>query len=108
MLIDSRTGITEMSGIRTDQLADAVVLFVAANDQNLEGTRRMADSLLRRDLVGSRGGRPLSVLIVPSRVELAEGQKLKDFSDRFTELAEKRNDHRITFSNGVFLDLRVP
>ena len=108
VLIDSRTGITEMSGICTHQLADAVVLFVAANDQNLEGTRRMADSLLRRDLVGSRGGRPLSVLIVPSRVELAEGQKLKDFSDRFTELAEKRNDDRITFSNGVFLDLRVP
>jgi len=107
VLIDSRTGITEMSGVCTHQLADAVVLFVAANDQNLEGTRRMADSLLRKELADSRGSRPLSVLIVPSRVELAEGQKLKDFSDKFAVLAE-RIDERIKFSSSAFLDLRVP
>jgi hypothetical protein len=107
VLIDSRTGITEMSGVCTHQLADAVVLFVAANEQNLEGTRRMAESLSRKELVESRRGRKLPILIVPSRVELAEGLKLKQFSDRFADLATMI-DGRITFRTSAFLDLRVP
>ena len=107
VLIDSRTGITEMSGVCTHQLADAVVLFAAANEQNLEGTQRMARSLAREELVESRGGRALATLIVPSRVELAEGQKLKEFSDKFAALAEMI-DKRIKFRTGAFLDLRVP
>src|SRR5262249_3254675 len=59
VLIDSRTGITEMSGVCTHHLADVVVLFVAPNQQNLEGTRVMAQSLTNPKLVEQgRKGRP--------------------------------------------------
>lgn len=108
ILIDSRTGITEMSGVCTHFLADAVVLFVAANDQNVEGTRRMASSLLRKELIATRQERALSVLIVPSRVEINEGAKLKDFSDKFTSLLANMIDKRIAFRTSAFLDLRIP
>ena len=107
VLIDSRTGITEMSGVCTHELADAVVLFVAANEQNLEGTARIANSLSRKDLIASRGGRSLSILIVPSRVELAEGEKLNKFSTQYSVLA-KLIDDRIKFSADAFHALRVP
>jgi cellulose biosynthesis protein BcsQ len=108
ILIDSRTGITEMSGVCTHFLADAVVLFVGANDQNVEGTRRMASSLTRKELITTRRERPLSILIVPSRVEINEGDKLKEFSEKFTSQLANMIDKRIAFRNSAFLDLRVP
>jgi MinD-like ATPase involved in chromosome partitioning or flagellar assembly len=108
VLIDSRTGITEMSGVYTHQLADAVVLFVAANEQNLDGTRRMAASLSRKELVAPRRGRELSILIIPSRVELAEGSKLTEFAAKFTKQLAGMIDRRINFRDSAFLDLRVP
>jgi hypothetical protein len=37
VLIDSRTGVTDIGGICTVQLPDTLVLFFGANDQNLEG-----------------------------------------------------------------------
>ena len=40
VLIDSRTGVSEMSGVCTRQLADVVVAFSAPSIQNLEGSRR--------------------------------------------------------------------
>src|SRR5439155_18397127 len=36
VLIDSRTGLTEIGGISTYQVADVVVLFCATNQQNLD------------------------------------------------------------------------
>jgi hypothetical protein len=41
VLIDSRTGLTEMGGVCTYQFADAVLMFCAPNDQNMEGTYKM-------------------------------------------------------------------
>ena len=39
VLVDSRTGVTEMGGVCAYQLADVAVLLCAPNYQNLEGTR---------------------------------------------------------------------
>jgi hypothetical protein len=47
VLMDARTGLSEIGGIATHQLADLVVLLFNLNRQNLEGTRRVHDSLLR-------------------------------------------------------------
>src|SRR5579884_784853 len=69
VLVDSRTGVTEMGGVCNYQLADVVVLFVAANQQNIDGIVRIAQSLLDPKLIEEgRNGRPLSLLFVPSRV----------------------------------------
>ncbi|MBS4097374.1 MAG: tetratricopeptide repeat protein [Sulfuricella sp.] len=45
VLMDARTGLSEMGGIATHQLADTVVLLFNLNRQNLEGTQRVHDSL---------------------------------------------------------------
>lgn len=68
VLIDSRTGVTEMGGLCTRVLADVVVTFCASNDQNLDGATRMARSFRRPDILKRRAGKP-EVLLVPSRIE---------------------------------------
>jgi tetratricopeptide (TPR) repeat protein/MinD-like ATPase involved in chromosome partitioning or flagellar assembly len=69
VLIDSRTGLTEMSGICTYQLADVVVLLCAPNQQSIAGTRAMAQSLQRAEVATARQGRPLDLIVVPARVD---------------------------------------
>ena len=44
-LIDSRTGVTEMGGVCTYQLADAVVMFCAPHQQSIDGVYEMAQNL---------------------------------------------------------------
>jgi tetratricopeptide (TPR) repeat protein len=91
VLVDSRTGVTEMGGVCTYHFADVVVMFCATNKQNLDGTYEMASNLKDPDVLRRRNGRPIDLLIVPSRVEdRAEAQRLtrfhRDFVDRFKDL----------------------
>lgn len=46
VLIDSRTGITDYSGICNVQLADANVIVMTANEQNFSGARHVIDKIL--------------------------------------------------------------
>ncbi len=85
VIIDSRTGVTEMSGVCTRQLADVVVILCAPNDQNLDGVAMMARSFTRDDVIKARGGRPLELIIVPARVEVSEGRLVDNFVERFQE-----------------------
>jgi tetratricopeptide (TPR) repeat protein len=91
VLVDARTGVTEMGGVCTYHFADVVVMFCATNKQNLDGTYEMARKLKDPDVLKRRNGRSIDLLIVPSRVEdRAEAQRLtrfhKDFIDRFKDL----------------------
>ena len=106
VLIDSRTGVSEMSGVCTYQLADVVVMFVAPNRQNLDGTLMMANSLSDPALIEERG-RPLSLLFVPSRVEYGEAELLDDFAREFdTSLnATARNNRPV--EGASFHDLKL-
>ncbi|MBL8483827.1 MAG: AAA family ATPase, partial [Rhodocyclaceae bacterium] len=63
VLADSRTGVTEMGGICAYQLADVVVMMTAANRQNVEGTRRVADDFRSPQVLDLRRGRPLQLLV---------------------------------------------
>ena len=45
VLIDSRTGLTDVSGICTLQLPDAVVLLFSLNNQNVNGTSQIYNSI---------------------------------------------------------------
>ena len=86
VLVDSRTGVTEMSGVCTYHLADVVLMFVTPNFQNLSGTLMLSRNLKNKRFISEgRKGRPLSLLFVPSRVESAEGEKLDEFGERFIE-----------------------
>jgi cellulose biosynthesis protein BcsQ len=70
ILIDSRTGITDISGICTVQLPDLLVTLFTANHQSLEGTSNVVDriKLRRTSLPFDRA--QLLVLPVISRFEL--------------------------------------
>jgi hypothetical protein len=86
VLIDSRTGVTEMGGICNYQLADMVVMFCAPNKQNINGTFHMVEDLKKDNVKKLRRGRDLNLLVVPSRVEdRAEQHLLKEFQQVFTE-----------------------
>jgi hypothetical protein len=86
ILVDSRTGVTEIGGVCVYQLADIVVMFCAANQNNLNGTTIMAEAFSRPLVQELRGDRPLSILPVPSRIaENEEVVATNDFINDFTQ-----------------------
>lgn len=96
VLIDSRTGITEMGGVCTYQLADIVVIFVAPNDQNIDGTLKISQSLSK------------PVVIIPSRLDNAELDSLNNFQKIFKEKLTNFIPEQIKFKESAFLDLKIP
>lgn len=85
VLIDSRTGITEMGGVCTYQLADVVVAFCTANQQSLSGTAEVLSDLMKDDVREARQ-RPLKVVAVPARVEQSDRELLSRFKKDFLAL----------------------
>jgi MinD-like ATPase involved in chromosome partitioning or flagellar assembly len=75
ILIDSRTGMSDTSGICTVHLPDVLVVCFTMNRQSIEGASAVAASAYaqRRD---SSGNSTLHVFPVPARVEKAEKEKL--------------------------------
>lgn len=86
ILIDSRTGVTEMGGVCTYELADAVVMFCTTNQQNISGTYEMALNFNSPKLHRLRPERPMKILILPARIEqTAEKDELIEFRNQFQE-----------------------
>lgn len=109
VLIDSRTGVAEMSGVCTYQLADIAVMFVASNNQNVDGIRKIAESLTTQELISEgRSGRKLSLIFIPSRVDLGEKRKLDDLTERFRQMADSLISTSLTFETNSFADLKIP
>lgn len=82
VLIDSRTGVTEMVGVCARQLADVVVALCAPNDQNLDGVTTMVKSFTRPELASARHGRPLQVVVVPARIDGGAETSLRNIFER--------------------------
>ena len=66
ILIDSRTGITEMAGLATTLLADKVVCLMIDNQESLAGTRAVMRSFGRAPRLKPQG--PIELLPVLSRI----------------------------------------
>lgn len=93
VLIDSRTGVTEMGGVCTYHLADVVALFCAANDQNIRGTLDMVRNLADESLIQLRRNRVLKSLVVPSRIERDATAQANRFRSKLgTELKKTADD----------------
>ena len=73
ILIDSRTGVSDTSGICTVQLPDILVVFFTLNHQSVSGASAIATSAVSQRPVG----RPLRVFPVPTRVDRSEHRKLE-------------------------------
>lgn len=86
VLIDSRTGVTEMGGVCTYQLADVVVMLCGPNEQNIDGTLQMLSSFTDPRLTDLRHGRKLIPLVIPARIErVSELAKLNTFRQEFAK-----------------------
>ena len=72
VLIDSRTGISDTSGVCTVQLPDRLVACYTLNRQNIEGVLQVLESVTKQ-----RQGRPLTIFPLEMRVETNEKLKLE-------------------------------
>src|SRR5579859_413897 len=88
VLIDSRTGVTEMGGICTRQMADAVISFCAPNFQNLNGVATVAGSFDTDSAKKARYQRELNLLVIPTRIDDFESGLLDQFSKDFGQKME--------------------
>ncbi|WP_437304709.1 KGGVGR-motif variant AAA ATPase [Sorangium sp. So ce388] len=78
VLIDSRTGLTDIGGICTIQLPDAAVLLTAPNHQSFEGIERVARAVAGAPEKERAGREKPRVWLAVSRVPLVEESYLAD------------------------------
>ncbi len=83
VLIDSRTGVSDTSGICTVQMPDAVVVCFTLNNQGIKGSAAVAHSIYEQRL---RKGREIAIFPVPMRVEPFEKSKLDQRRDYAKEM----------------------
>lgn len=107
VLIDSRTGVTEMGGVCTYQLADVLVMLCSASQQSLEGTYKMVLDFKRPEVAEIRR-RPLDVIVVPARVEDAESDYLDEFQKEFIKLFSKYTPSIIGLQPDSLWQLSIP
>jgi len=110
VLIDSRTGVTEMGGVCTRHIPDAVVGFCAPNSQNLDGVARVVSGLNKDDIRLARGQRAVQVLVIPTRIDNSESESLGDFSEVFNEKVERGGfvPEALEASDRPLWNLRIP
>jgi cellulose biosynthesis protein BcsQ len=86
VLVDSRTGITDIGGICTAQLPEILIMMLTANEQSLSGTMDVA-----RRAVAARDGLPydrarLMIVPVPTRFDAREEyERAAAWQRRFAE-----------------------
>lgn len=109
LLVDSRTGVTEQSGICTHHLADLVVLMSAANQANLSGIEWMASSLETDQLKALRGDRPVDVLPVRARID--DGSQIYELTEFRSDFMAAMREHfpaSIPHVEALALKLEIP
>src|SRR5580658_4535310 len=110
VLIDSRTGVTEMGGVCTREMADVVVSLAAPNNQNIDGVARMVRTFRRPETLEARDKRKIETIIVPTRVDPSELADLARFRERFERLADEKHTAPEDFRSlgKAFWDLQIP
>ena len=112
VLIDSRTGVTDVGGICTIQLPDVLVLLGAANQQNLQGLRRVLEltDAPRDALQFDRA--PLKALPLLTRFDTrTEYEESQEWLNRFAETFSARVGewaHRETSARALMSRLKIP
>lgn len=104
VLIDSRTGLSDIAGICTVVMPDVVVDCFTLSTQSIDGAAAVASSI-----TSQRGQEQVQILPVPMRVEDAEQLKLeagRDFARlRFDPFLQHRGSEAVTRYWG---DVEVP
>jgi len=86
IFIDSRTGVSDYSGIVNVQMPDVNVLIIAPTKQNFAGSFRIADNIKNSNYI-QKGYRKPIIMPILSRIDLSIEQKsdswLSDFKKTF-------------------------
>lgn len=77
ILIDSRTGVSDTSGICTVQMPDILVVCFTLNNQSIEGAGAVADSVYAQRGGTQQGQSEFRIFPVPTRVEKFEKERLE-------------------------------
>jgi tetratricopeptide (TPR) repeat protein len=99
LLIDARTGISEMSGITISLLADDVVIVSANNEENLFGCKKIIDSLL--DAENSLLGKTPKITFILSRIPFTEHPE--DRVKEQTLTAKIQNQLQVQLNDNFFV-----
>ncbi|GEM_PF-1986978 len=75
ILIDSRTGVSDTSGISTVQMPDILAVCFTYNNQSIAGAAAIAESVRQARSGGQ--AEPIQIFPIPTRVEQSERTKLK-------------------------------
>lgn len=108
VLIDSRTGVTEMGGICGYQLADVIVMLCGANHQNVDGTWSMLHDFRSQPVADLRRGRALEIVVVPARLEQRTPELTQAFFERFEARFGGLLPPRMAEAGLSFRDLTIP
>lgn len=93
LLIDARTGITELGGLATTLLADTVVCMFAANQESLDGTVTVVEAL--KAAPRPKKKKPIRVVPVLARSSKAPSdERFATGVKRLLELAQPRKTKR--------------
>ena len=104
VLIDSRTGVTEMGGVCTRYMADAVLAFCAPNFQNVDGVVSVMSGVNRDQVLEVRDNRAVDILVVPTRIDdFSESELLGEFQQRFWTTVEEPAVMRAAATSGSSL-----
>ena len=88
LLIDARTGVTELGGLATTVLADTVVCMFVANQESLDGTLTVVEALKGAPRLAKQ--KPIRVVPVLSRTTATppEGERFASGIKRLLKLGE--------------------
>lgn len=101
-LIDSRTGISDTSGICTVQLPDVLVACFTLNRQSIDGMEAVLDSVRRQ-----RGSEP-RILPVTTRIEFSEKVRLDEYRAKARQRFGRYLDPRIFDRERYWAAVEVP
>ncbi len=108
VLVDSRTGLTEVGGVCAYQLADALVMLCASNRQNVDGVLSVVRNFGSPRVEKLRRGRPPRMLVVPARVEQSDPALVADFRERFEAAFDVYTPEVLAETGRSFWDLAIP
>ena len=92
LLVDSRTGITEMGGVATTLLADKVLCLVLPTLENLEGARAVLRSLKRSRRESH--GTELEIMVAVSRLpEMRSSEDEREVTERILSVMNQAADN---------------
>jgi MinD-like ATPase involved in chromosome partitioning or flagellar assembly len=92
LLVDSRTGITEMGGVATTLFADKVICLVSLTRENLEGSRAVLRSLNRSRR--ESGESNLEIMVALSRLPPMKGSEdEREHTDRIMSVMNEEAEN---------------